>query len=91
MLQDRQGVVHDGPLAFHTGESRGARGGALNPAEHHFDEARALADEWPRFSEAELESMLEKAGFTDVQASIVEKESETPQFQTLLATATRSS
>jgi len=29
--------------------------------------------------------MLENAGFTQVQTSIVHKETETPQFQTLLA------
>ena len=29
--------------------------------------------------------MLEKAGFSEVQTSVVDKEPETPQFQTLLA------
>jgi hypothetical protein len=29
--------------------------------------------------------MLEKAGFAQVQTSVVHKEPETPQFQTLLA------
>jgi hypothetical protein len=43
------------------------------------------ADEWLGFSEAELESMLENAGFVDVEAAVVDKEPETPQFQTLLA------
>jgi virulence-associated protein VapD len=33
----------------------------------------------------ELETMLEKAGFLNVQTSVVHKEPETPQFQTLLA------
>jgi len=60
----------------------------LDLAKHRFEEARELyADEWLGFSEAELESMLEKAGFTDVQTSVVHKEPETPQFQTLLAVA----
>jgi hypothetical protein len=31
--------------------------------------------------------MLEKAGFTDVQTSVVDKEQSTPQFQTLLVVA----
>ena len=31
--------------------------------------------------------MLEKAGFVNVQTSVVHKEAETPQFQTLLAVA----
>jgi ArsR family transcriptional regulator len=52
---------------------------------HRFEEARELyADEWLGFSEAELEAMLEKASFTQVTASVVDKEPETPQFQTLL-------
>jgi ArsR family transcriptional regulator len=62
----------------------------LDLAKHRFEEARELyADEWLGFSEAELEAMLEKAGFTDVQTSVVHKEPETPQFQTLLAVANK--
>jgi ArsR family transcriptional regulator len=58
----------------------------LDLVKHHFEEARELyADEWLGFSEPELEAMLEKAGFANVQTSIVHKEPETPQFQTLLA------
>jgi SAM-dependent methyltransferase len=60
----------------------------LDLVKHRFEEARELyADEWLGFSEAELESMLQKAGFTNVQTSVVHKEPETPQFQTLLAVA----
>ena len=60
----------------------------LDLVRHRFEEARELyADEWLGFSEAELESMLENAGFTEVQTSVVDKEPETPQFQTLLAVA----
>jgi ubiquinone/menaquinone biosynthesis C-methylase UbiE/DNA-binding transcriptional ArsR family regulator len=62
----------------------------LDLVKHRFEEARELyADEWLGFKEAELESMLQKAGFTDVQTSVVHKESETPQFQTLLAVANK--
>jgi ubiquinone/menaquinone biosynthesis C-methylase UbiE len=59
----------------------------LDLVKHRFEEARELyADEWLGFSESELEAMLgEKAGFTQVQTSVVHKEPETPQFQTLLA------
>jgi ubiquinone/menaquinone biosynthesis C-methylase UbiE len=65
--------------------SPGGRIAVLDLARHRFEEARELyADEWLGFSEAELEAMLEKAGFTEVSASIVDKEPETPQFQTLL-------
>ena len=58
----------------------------LDLLKHRFEEARELyADEWLGFSEAELEAMLEKAGFSSLQTSVVHKEPETPQFQTLLA------
>jgi ArsR family transcriptional regulator len=58
----------------------------LDLVKHRFEEARELyADEWPGFTETELETMLEKAGFTEVQTSVVYKEPETPQFQTMLA------
>jgi ArsR family transcriptional regulator len=64
----------------------GGRIVVLDLAKHRFEEARELyADEWLGFSEAELEGMLEMAGFRDVQTSVVHKEPETPQFQTLLA------
>lgn len=63
----------------------GGRVAVLDLARHRFEEARELyADEWLGFSEAELEAMLEKAGFSEISASIVDKEPETPQFQTLL-------
>jgi hypothetical protein len=58
----------------------------LDLVQHRFEEARELyADEWLGFSEAELETMLDKAGFRNVQTSVVHKEQETPQFRTLLA------
>lgn len=60
----------------------------LDLVKHRFEEARELyADEWLGFSETELESMLEKSGFIEIQTSVVHKEQETPQFQTLLAVA----
>ena len=63
----------------------------LDLAKHRFEEAREMyADEWLGFSDAELEEMLKKAGFTQVQASVVDKEPDTPQFQTLLAIGTKS-
>jgi ubiquinone/menaquinone biosynthesis C-methylase UbiE len=64
----------------------GGRVVILDLVQHRFEEARELyADEWLGFSDADLESMLEKAGFRNLQTSIVHKEAETPQFQTLLA------
>ena len=60
----------------------------LDLAKHRFEEARELyADEWLGFSEAELESMLHRAGFAKIQTSVVQKESEPPHFQTMLAVA----
>jgi ArsR family transcriptional regulator len=64
----------------------------LDLAKHRFEEAREMyADEWLGFTEAELESMLQKAGFASVETSVVDKEPETPQFQTLLAVANKAS
>ena len=60
----------------------------LDLVRHRFEEARELyADEWLGFSEAELEAMLENAGFVNVETAVVDKDAEAPQFQTLLATA----
>jgi ubiquinone/menaquinone biosynthesis C-methylase UbiE len=59
----------------------------LDLVRHRFEQARELyADEWLGFSESDLESMLQNAGFVNVDATVVDKEPETPQFQTLLAT-----
>lgn len=62
----------------------------LDLAKHRFEEARELyADEWLGFTEAEIEAMLSAAGFTDIRASIVDKDPEARQFQTLLAVGTK--
>jgi ubiquinone/menaquinone biosynthesis C-methylase UbiE/DNA-binding transcriptional ArsR family regulator len=64
----------------------GGRIAVLDLAKHRFEEARDLyADEWLGFSEVELESAMEKAGFRGIEISIVHKEAEAPHFQTLLA------
>jgi ArsR family transcriptional regulator len=56
---------------------------------HRFEEAREMyADVWLGFSEAELAGLLEGAGFTDVEVSVVHREEEAPHFETLLATGT---
>lgn len=66
----------------------GGRIAVLDLMKHRFEEARELyADLWLGFSEAELEALLTTAGFTDVHISIVHKETEAPNFQTLLAVA----
>jgi ArsR family transcriptional regulator len=64
----------------------------LDLVKHRFEEAREIyADEWLGFSEVELETMLARAGFLNVQTSVVHKEPETPQFQTLLAVGNKRS
>lgn len=58
----------------------------LDLAKHRFEEARELyADEWLGFGEAELEEMLKEAGFRNIEITIVDRDPEAPQFQTLLA------
>jgi ubiquinone/menaquinone biosynthesis C-methylase UbiE len=64
----------------------GGRVVVLDLIKHRFEEARELyADEWLGFGEAELEAMLNHAGFHNLYTSIVHKETEAPHFQTLLA------
>jgi len=66
----------------------GGRVVVLDLVKHRFEEAREMyADEWLGFSEAELEAMLENAGFANVETAVVDKDAEAPQFQTLLAIA----
>jgi ArsR family transcriptional regulator len=68
----------------------GGRIVVLDLARHRFEEARELyADEWLGFTESELESMLAAAGFTAIQTSVVDRDPDAPQFQTLLAVATK--
>ncbi len=63
----------------------GGRVVILDLVKHRFEQARDLyADEWLGFSEAEIETMLENAGFGNIETALVDKEPEPPQFQTLL-------
>ena len=58
----------------------------LDLLQHSFEQARELyADTWLGFSEVDLYKMLENAGFKKIETTIVDKESEAPHFQTLLA------
>ncbi len=64
----------------------GGRIAVLDLVKHRFEEARDLyADTWLGFGEVELEALLQKAGFANVQTDLVHKETEAPYFQTLLA------
>ncbi|MEK7952571.1 ArsR/SmtB family transcription factor [Luteolibacter soli] len=66
----------------------GGRLVVLDLLQHTFEQARELyADVWLGFSEGELAAMLEKAGFVNIETAVVDRESEPPHFQTLLAVA----
>jgi SAM-dependent methyltransferase/biotin operon repressor len=66
----------------------GGRLVVLDLVQHQFDQARELyADTWLGFGEGELASMLEQAGFVEVETAVVDREPEPPHFQTLLAVA----
>ena len=55
---------------------------------HNFEQARELyADLWLGFSEVDLHRMLKEAGFTSSDISVVSKDEENPQLQTIFATA----
>ena len=62
----------------------------LDLLQHSFDEARELyADRWLGFSESVLAAMLEKAGFTDIETVVADRETSAPNFHTLLGIGTR--
>ena len=62
----------------------------LDLLKHGFEQARELyADVWLGFDPAELYAFLDDAGFTEIHISTVDRESEPPHFQTLMAVATR--
>ncbi len=60
----------------------------LDLLKHQFEDARELyADLWLGFSELELSRFLQNQGFTGIEVSVVGRESEPPNFQTLMALA----
>jgi len=70
--------------AFHALQP-GGRLIVLDLLQHTFEEARELyADRWLGFSESALASMLESAGFTQIETIVADKEPTPPHFQTLL-------
>jgi ArsR family transcriptional regulator len=63
----------------------------LDLRRHHFEEARELyADTWLGFSEAELHAFLEQAAFKEIQSWIVDRETQAPFFETILAIGVKS-
>lgn len=64
----------------------GGRVVILDLLKHNFEDARNLyADVWLGFAEIEIIEFLKSAGFENVNISIVDRETEAPNFQTLLA------
>ena len=58
----------------------------LDLLQHNFEQARELYyDTWLGFSEVELKQLLAGAGFEKVEVTTVDRETEPPYFQTLLA------
>jgi ArsR family transcriptional regulator len=64
----------------------------LDLLRHGFEEARDLyQDRWLGFSQAELQRFLEGAGFTEIEITVVDREPDPPNFQTVLALAIKPS
>ncbi|TVP82642.1 MAG: class I SAM-dependent methyltransferase, partial [Puniceicoccaceae bacterium] len=62
----------------------------LDLLQHDFEQARELyADRWLGFSENKLYEFLKNSGFRNIEINVVSKETEAPNFQTVLATAVK--
>lgn len=58
----------------------------LDLVKHNFEQARELyADLWLGFTEVEVRRLLRKAGFKNLNTSVVHRESKAPHFETMLA------
>ena len=69
---------------------RGGRLVILDLLNHRFEKARELyADHWLGFSEVKLHQLLERSGFRDIEVSVVSREKQSPQFQTIFATGVK--
>ena len=68
----------------------GGRIAILDLLQHQFEKARDLyADTWLGFTEADLHEFLDDAGFREIEVSVVARDEQNPQFQTILATAVK--
>ncbi len=68
----------------------GGRIALLDLLAHHFENARELyADLWLGFSEVQLDGMLRDAGFREIDIAAVDREPESPHFQTVFATGVK--
>lgn len=62
----------------------------LDLVQHKFEQARDLyGDRWLGFTESDMHLWLEKAGFSHIEISVVDREDQPPHFETLLASAER--
>src|SRR5437660_8378501 len=62
----------------------------LDLLSHRFEKARELyADHWLGFSEVRLHELLERTGFCEIEISVVAREKQSPQFQTVFATGVK--
>ena len=76
--------------AAHRILKRGGRLVILDLLSHRFERARELyADHWLGFSEVQLHELLERAGFSKIEVTVVAREKESPHFQTVFATGTK--
>ena len=69
---------------------KGGRLVILDLLSHRFERARELyAHHWLGFSEVQLHQLLEEAGFSKIEVTIVSREKEKPHFQTVFATGVK--
>src|ERR1700731_1837850 len=62
----------------------------LDLLSHNFEKERELyADHWLGFSEVRLHEFLERTGFREIEISVVAREKQSPQFQTVFATGVK--
>jgi len=60
----------------------------LDLLKHQFEDARDLyADIWLGFSELEISRFLKNGGFREIEISVVDREPDSPHFQTVMALA----
>jgi len=72
--------------AAHSILKDGGRLVILDLLSHRFEKARELyADHWLGFSELQLHELLEKAGFGEIEVTIVAREKQPPHFHTVFA------
>src|SRR6266702_3558448 len=76
--------------AAHRILKRSGRVVVLDLLSHRFEKARELyADRWLGFSEVKLHDLLEDGGFREIEVSVVSREKQNPQFQTIFATGVK--